>query len=317
MAAVWNFRILLLTLQHEITLVYMRSLPNFVYHITAIIVVLIWGCTFVNSKVLILHCMTPEEIFTVRFIIAYICIWTISPHKLFSDNWKDEGIMILLGLTGGSLYFVTENTALSLTYVNNVSFIVCTAPLITTILAIALFRDVHATWKIISASLLALVGVALVIFNGHFVLHLSPLGDTLALGAALCWAVYSLLLRGVSNRYGAVFITRKVFFYGLITMFPFFILKPWTFPLEQFKEPVIWGNLLFLGFVASFLCFFLWSWVTKNIGALKTANYVYINPISTVVVSAIFLNEPMTPMAIVGSVFILAGVFFANKQKNY
>lgn len=290
---------------------------NIIYHITAIIVVLIWGCTFVNSKILILHGMTPEEIFTVRFIIAYICIWFFSPRKLFSDNWKDELVMVLLGLTGGSLYFVTENTALSLTYVNNVAFIVCTAPLLTTLIAIAILKDVHATWKIISASLLALFGVALVIFNGHFVLHLSPFGDTLALAAALCWAVYSLLLRGVSNRYGAVIITRKVFFYGLITMLPFFAVKPWTFPLPRFAEPVIWGNLLFLGFVASFLCFFLWSWVTKNIGALKTANYVYINPISTVVVSAIFLNEPMTPMAIVGSLLILAGVFVANKQKNY
>lgn len=290
---------------------------NMVYHITAIIVVLIWGCTFVNSKELILNGMTPEEIFLVRFLIAYICIWFFSPRKLFSDSWQDEFRMLLLGLTGGSIYFVTENTALSLSYASNVSFIVCTAPLSTTLLAIAFFRDVHATWKIISASLLALFGMALVIFNGHFVLHLSPLGDALALCASLCWAVYSLLLRGFSDRYSAVFITRKVFFYGLITMLPFFAVKPWTFPLSKFSEPVIWGNLLFLGFIASFLCFFLWSWVTKKIGALKTANYVYLNPISTVVVSAIFLNEPMKPIAIVGSVLILAGVFIANKQKNY
>ena len=242
--------------------------------------------------------MTPEEIFTVRFI---------SPRKLFSDSLADEMRMLLLGLTGGSLYFVSENTAIGLTYVNNVSFIVCSAPLATTLLAIAIFKDVHATWKIISASLLSLLGVALVIFNGHFVLHLSPLGDFLALCACLCWAVYSLLLRGVSNRYGAVF-------YGLVTMFPFFVVKPWAFSLTKFTEPAVYGNLLFLGFVASFLCFFLWSWVTKKIGALKTANYVYINPISTVIISAIFLKEPMAPMAIAGSFFILTGVFIANRQ---
>lgn len=290
---------------------------NMIYHITAVITVLIWGSTFVSSKVLILHGMTPEEIFTVRFLIAYFCIWLFSPRRLFSDDWKDEARMVLLGITGGSVYFVTENNALSLSYVNNVSFIVCTAPLLTTLLAIALFRDVHATWKIITGSLLALLGVGMVIFNGHFVLHLSPLGDALALSASLCWAVYSLLLRGVSGRYGAVFITRKVFFYGLVTMIPFFIVKPWAFPLSHLTEPVVAGNLLFLGFVASFLCFFLWSWVTKKIGALKTANYVYINPISTVIVSAVFLHEKMAPIAVVGSLCILAGVFIANKQKNY
>ena len=290
---------------------------NIIYHITAIIVVLLWGCTFVNSKVLILHGMTPEEIFTVRFLIAYVCIWLFSPRRLFSDSLKDELWMVLLGLTGGSLYFVTENNALVLGFVNDVSFLVCTAPLLTTLIAIAVFRDVHVTWKILAASSFALIGVALVIFNGHFVLHISPLGDALALGASLCWAVYGVLLRGISSRYGAVFITRKVFFYGLITMIPIFAIKPWNFPLSSLKEPVIWGNLFFLGFVASFLCFFLWSWVTKKIGALKTANYVYLNPISTVVVSAIFLNEHMAPIAIIGSLFILAGVFVANKQKNY
>lgn len=288
---------------------------NIIYHITAVFVVLVWGCTFVNSKMLILHGMTPEEIFTVRFLIAYICIWLFSPHRLFADNRHDEFRMCLLGLTGGSVYFVTENTAIGITYVNNVSFIVCTAPLITTLLAIVLFKDVKATWTIIAASVIALCGVAMVIFNGHFVLHLNPLGDSLALCAALCWAIYSLLLRGFSKKYSAVFITRKVFFYGLVTMLPFFIVKPWTFPLSHFAQPVIWGNLLFLGFVASFLCFFLWSWVIKNIGAMRTTNYVYLNPVSTVVVSAIFLSEPMTPMAICGSVLILAGLYIANRQQ--
>ena len=283
----------------------------------AVVVALSWGCTFVNSKILILHGMSPEEIFTVRFIIAYLCIWIFTPRRLFADNLRDEARMALLGITGGSLYFVAENTAIGISYVNNVSFIVCTAPLATTLLAIAIFRDVHATWKIITASILAVIGVGMVIFNGRFVLHLNPLGDGLALCACLCWAVYSLLLRGVSKRYGAVFITRKVFFYGLLTMLPFFAVKPWTFPLAKFTDTAVWGNLLFLGLVASYICFLLWSWVTKKIGALKTTNYVYLNPISTVIVSAIFLDEPMKPMSFIGSLLILAGVFVANRQKNY
>lgn len=287
------------------------------YHLIAVVVALTWGCTFVNSKILILHGMSPEEIFTVRFIIAYLCIWIFTPRRLFADNLRDEARMALLGITGGSLYFVAENTAIGISYVNNVSFIVCTAPLATTLLAIAIFRDVHATWKIITASILAVIGVGMVIFNGRFVLHLNPLGDALALCACLCWAVYSLLLRGVSKRYGAVFITRKVFFYGLLTMLPFFAVKPWTFPLAKFTDTAVWGNLLFLGLVASYICFLLWSWVTKKIGALKTTNYVYLNPISTVIVSAIFLDEPMKPMSFIGSLLILAGVFVANRQKNY
>ena len=89
------------------------------YHIIALIVALTWGGTFINSKILILHGMSPAEIFVVRFLLAYICIWFISPKRLFCQNWKDELRMLLLGITGGSLYFVTENMAVGLTYVNN------------------------------------------------------------------------------------------------------------------------------------------------------------------------------------------------------
>lgn len=275
--------------------------------------VLIWGVTFVNSKVLLNHGLQAHEIFTLRFLLAYICIWTISPHKLFANSLKDELLMVLLGITGGSLYFVTENMAVKVGYVNNVSFIVCTAPLLTMILALMFVGEVKATRWLISGSIAAVIGVALVVFNGQIILKLDPLGDVLAFSAALCWAVYGLLLRKVRN-YSSVFVTRKVFFYGLITVLPCYLVHPWNFPLQGFVNPAVWGNLLFLGFVASFACFALWSWVSKKIGAIATSQYVYLNPISTVVASAIILHERMTWMAILGSTMILLGLYLANKK---
>ncbi|MGI6231916.1 MAG: DMT family transporter [Prevotella sp.] len=286
---------------------------HYFYHIIGIIVVLIWGTTFVNSKVLLLHGLEAHEVFTLRFLIAYICIWFISPHKLFSDNWHDELLMLVLGMTGGSLYFLSENWAVKISYVNNVSFIVCTAPLITTILAILFIKEVKATPLLIGGSLTALTGVALVIFNGRFVLRLNPAGDLLAMGASVSWAIYSLLMKKVANRYSAVFVTRKVFFYGLLTILPVYLIAPWDFPLSGLLQPAVWGNLIFLGFIASFVCFALWSLVIKKIGAMSASNYIYLNPVSTVVASAIFLDEPMTWIAYLGSALILGGVWLANK----
>jgi drug/metabolite transporter (DMT)-like permease len=260
-----------------------------------------------------MHGLTAHEIFTLRFLFAYICIWFISPRKLWADNWRDELWMLLLGVTGGSLYFVTENEAVKIDYVNNVSFIVCTAPLLTTLLALAFVRSVKATRPLILGSIAATLGVALVVFNGHFVLQLNPLGDLLAFCAALSWAFYSLLLKKLEH-YSVVFITRKVFFYGLITVLPMFIVHPWNFPLSGFLDPVVWGNLLFLGFVASFACFALWSMVSQRIGALSASNYIYLNPISTVIFSALVLDEPMTLLAYVGSALILLGVYISNKH---
>lgn len=282
------------------------------YHVVGALVVLIWGCTFVNSKVLLQHGLQAHEIFALRFLFAYLCIWFISPRRLWADSLRDELQLVLLGMTGGSLYFVTENEAVRIDYVNNVSFIVCTAPLLTTLLALALLRSVRATRPLVMGSVAATLGVALVVFNGHFLLKLNPLGDLLALSAALCWAVYSLLLRRLGG-YGAVFVTRKVFFYGLVTVLPLFAVRPWQFPLEGFVRPVVWGNLLFLGAVASFGCFVLWSLVSKKIGALHASNYIYLNPISTVVFSALVLGESMTWLACLGSALILLGVYWSNK----
>ena len=173
----------------------METKNNYIWHLTAVVVVGIWGLTFISTRVLIESGLTPQEIFLLRFLIAYIGIWFISPRKLLCNTWRDEGWMLLAGVTGGSLYFLTENTALEVTLTTNVAFIVCSTPLLTLLLYRLFFRSEKATWKLTAGSLLALMGVGLVIFNGNFVLKLSPLGDLLSLSAALCWAFYSLIMK--------------------------------------------------------------------------------------------------------------------------
>ena len=283
------------------------------WHLIAVGAVAVWGTTFVNTKVLYNSGLTPSEIFFLRFLIAYVAIWFISPRKLFADSWRDEGLMLLLGITGGSLFFVAENSAVGLTYVNNVSFITSTSPLITVILGIVFVKSIKATWTLITGSLIALLGVGIVIFNGSFILHLNPWGDLLALLTAVCWAVYSLLMKAVSSKYSAVFITRKIFFYGLVTVLPMFLIDPWTATFSMLMTPKVVLNLLFLGLIASFLCFALWTVVIARLGVMTASNYQYLNPITTVVASAIFLSEPMTAIAYMGSALILIGVTVSNK----
>ena len=292
----------------------MKRERTFIYHLIAILVVILWGTTFISSKVLLQQGLDAHEFFFVRFLIAYACIWTISPHKLFADTFRDECLLLLLGVTGGTLYFITENIALKYTLVNNVSFIVCSSPLLATLIALCIYRGMKATPMLIGGSIVALIGVGLVIFNGHFVLNLNPIGDTLALTASLSWAVYSLLLKKLSDRYRSVFITRKVFFYGLLTVLPLFVVRPWNFPVSGFFRPQVLFNFLFLGLIASFICFAVWSYIIKKLGALRATNYIYLNPISTMIASAVFLSEPMTVISFLGCFLILSGVFLAGKN---
>ena len=170
------------------------------FHLTAILIVGIWGLTFISTKLLIGCGMTPQEIFLLRFSVAYIGIWFLSRRKWWADTWRDELWLLLGGVTGGSFYFLTENTALEYTLATNVSFLVCTTPLLTTLLSGVFFRKEKVTRALVVGSLTALAGVALVVCNGHFVLRLSPAGDLLSLLASLSWAFYSLIMRRMSDR---------------------------------------------------------------------------------------------------------------------
>ena len=292
----------------------MHTTKNYIYHLIAILTVGIWGLTFISTKVLIEHGLSPQEIFLLRFLMAYLGIWFISPRKLFADNWKDELWLLWGGVTGGSFYFFTENTALEITLATNVAFIVCTAPLLTTILSLLIYKKEKATAGLLGGSLLALVGVALVVYNGHFILKISPLGDFLTLLAAFSWAFYSLIMKKMSGRYRTTFITRKIFFYGILTILPAFILHPWQFSLSGLWQPAVWMNLLFLGVLASLVCFVVWNIILKQLGTVRASNYIYLNPLFTLIGSAVLLDEQFTVMSLMGAMLILGGVYWAGKR---
>lgn len=88
---------------------------NLLYHLVAFITVAIWGTTFVSTKVLMLNGLSPAQIFTLRFSIAYILMLMVNHKKMFADSWKDEFKLAMLGITGGSLYFLSENEAMNYT----------------------------------------------------------------------------------------------------------------------------------------------------------------------------------------------------------
>ena len=98
---------------------------KYVYHLIAFLVVAIWGSTFVVTKLLLLAGLSPAMIFTLRFIIAYALLLGLAafrrPFRWFAKSWKDELIMLGLGLTGGSLYFLAENAAMLYTTATNTS----------------------------------------------------------------------------------------------------------------------------------------------------------------------------------------------------
>ena len=290
------------------------------YHLVAFLVVAVWGVTFVFTKLLLIAGLTAAQIFVLRFIVAYLLLFAYSAtrrtFRLFSSSWRDELLMVALGIVGGSLYFLTENSAMIYTTTTNTSLIVCLCPLFAALLIALFYRSQRLHGIQIVGTVLAAVGVVIVVLNGHFVLHLSPWGDTLAFAACLCWAFYSLLMIPASQRYDTVFITRKVFFYGLLSMAPYFLVYPELPPLSVVLRPDILSNLLFLGCVASMLCFLAWNWVIRKLGAVVVTNYVYFNPVTTVLFAWLILSERITIFFLIGTILILAGMYLCGRKQS-
>ena len=291
------------------------------HHIVAFLVVAIWGSTFVYTKLLLLNGLSPAQIFTLRFTIAYVLLLAFDlitkrdAFRVKCRTWRDELRMMGLGVSGGSLYFLTENEAMNHTTTTNTSLIVCLCPIFATALISLFYKSERLRPVQMAGTLLAAVGVTVVVLNGRFVLHLSPLGDALAFSACLCWAVYSLLMISANQRYDTVFITRKVFFYGLLSMIPYYLLIPGFPPVSLVFRPDILANLLFLGCVASMLCFLAWNWVMKKLGAVAATNYVYFNPVTTILFAWLILSEQITVYFIIGSILILLGMYLADRKK--
>ena len=277
-------------------------------------VVAVWGETFVSSKVLLNAGLMPADIFLYRFTIAYLGMIAMSHRRMWMKSLKHELLIAICGIAGGSMYFLTENMALRYSTASNVAILVGTTPLVTAILLACCYKEERMSRRQVVGSLIALLGMILVVLNGQLVLHLNPRGDVLALCASALWGVYSLILKVVSPRYDAVFITRKVFGYGLITILPWFALvEPLAVDSALLMQPVIWGNLLWLGLVASLGCYLAWNWVLPRVGVVRSTNILYTQSAFTMAIAAIVLGERITWMAVAGVLVLIAGMAFMRR----
>lgn len=281
-------------------------------HYTALLTELIWGTTFISTKVL-LSDFLPIEILFFRFLLGYFALWVISPHILRVKEKREEISFALAGLTGACLYYLLENIALTYTLATNVAIIVSVAPFFTAVLSHVLSKERERISPFFFIGfLIAFLGILLINLNGSR-MNLNPKGDILALVAAFIWALYSILCRKINSYgYNVVQSTRRTFFYGLLFMIPIFIASGASFNLTGFKDFKNLFNLVFLGLGASAISFVTWNYSVKRLGAIKTSVYIYLIPVVTIVFSAIFLSEPITPMIGAGTVMTLSGLIVSE-----
>jgi drug/metabolite transporter (DMT)-like permease len=283
-------------------------------HLFAVVTILVWGTTFISTK-LLLKSILPIEILFLRFVIGFIVLLFVFPHRLIIKERKQELYFAAAGLSGITLYYLLENIALTYTLASNVGVIISIAPFFTAIFAHLFLDGEQLKPKFFAGFIVALAGVFLISFNGYDTLKLNPMGDVLAILAAIVWAAYSVLTKKISNfHHNTIQTTRRIFFYGLIFMIPALFIFDYNPNMSTLMEPINLINILFLGLCASALCFVTWNSAVKILGAVKTSIYIYMVPVITVVTSIIVLREKLTGIAFAGIVLTLIGLYISEKR---
>lgn len=288
---------------------------NTIGHLLSLFTVLIWGTTFISTKVLLID-FQPVEILFFRFIIGLAALSIACPHRFKAKDKKHEIYFAFAGLSGITLYFLFENIALTYTLASNVGVIVSAAPIFTAILTYFFMKEEKLRLHFFIGFVIAMAGVSLISFNGSR-LQLNPAGDILALLAAVVWAVYSLLIKKIGGfGYSIIQATKHTFGYGILFMIPALFLLDFKIGPERFADPVNLFNILYLGLGASALCFATWNYAVKILGAIKTSVYIYMVPLVTVIMSIVILHEEITPMAVSGIFLILIGLVISEGRRK-
>ena len=290
--------------------------PSLRGHLSALFCIVVWGSTFIASKVL-LTTFSAVELIVIRFSVGVAALALARPRRLRTTGLRQEAVFAAAGLTGVTLYFLLENTALTYTLAANVGIIIAAAPLFTGLLSSLLSGGQEKPGRrFFLGFALAITGIAVISLNGR-ALRLNPLGDLLTVGAALSWAVYTLLLRRISRfGYDSILCTRRIFGWGLVfivLVLPFAGFSP---DLSALFQPRFLLLFLYLGVCACALCYFLWNAAILRLGPVRTNTWLYLSPVVTLLFSVLLLHEPVTPQALLGILLILSGLILSQRQQG-
>lgn len=296
-------------------------------YILAAFCILVWGVSFICTKYL-LRTFSSLEILILRFVTGYIAFCIISPKPLKTSGIKEELLFMGAGLCGITIYQFVENIAIYFTAANNVSIIVSTCPMFTAIIAAIFLHEKTITKNFVLGFVIAMTGIVLVTLNGSSEFSLSPKGDLLALGSAICWGFYSLFVSKINSLgHGNFASTRRIFFWALIFMIPLAVYglvfggKSTSINFCPAENTARWSdwknilNLVILGVFASSLAFVAWNKTCKALGTVKTTAAIYMVCVVTIIFSFIFLGEKISLAGLFGTFLTILGLFISEKKR--
>ena len=162
-----------------------------------------------------------------------------------------------------------------------------------------------------------MVGVLAVVSKGDLstiaIGNFGTYGDFLILMSAINWAVVSILSRRGLKNHPSTLLTFWMMTIGwLITSAAFFANKNYV-EIPQL-DPRGWIAMLYLGIFTTGFAYIAWFDALSQLPAAQTGAFLFVEPLVSMVVAAIVLNEQITPVSVVGGAVILFGIWLVNRQ---
>jgi drug/metabolite transporter (DMT)-like permease len=283
-----------------------------------LVAIVLWGVSFVATKAALRE-LAPVELIFGRVVLGatvLLALLAARGERLAASPraWAD---LALLGLVGVAGHLLLQAWALTMTSAVNTGWLIGLIPIWSAILA-ALFLGERLGGRAFLGFVLGFGGALLVVTRGRFdgsTLALpSTKGDLLVLVSTVNWAVYTILGRRILPRLGgARLATAGAFVAGAAMLAPIFFL---TSGLSTFAHlsATGWLSLLFLGIGCSGLGYLLWYGALERLEAGQVAVFLYLEPLVTLAAAALWLDEPIGAITVLGGLVVLVGVSLVQRR---
>ena len=219
---------------------------------------------------------------------------------------SDVRLVVLCGFVGIFLNQLTFTYAVDYTAAANVALILAAAPAFAAVFAVMLgherVRPAH--WLALGVSL---IGVGLVVVGGSDLAGFSLRGDLLAVGAALTWAAYTVMLRPLLGRYSAIRISALVILVGAVIMAPVTVVQVANQDFDSLRR-LDWAAWLYSTIGPLLVTNWLYFRALHRVGAARATLYMYLQPFLGAVFAAWLLGEKLVAVQLIGGAVIVGGV---------
>lgn len=285
-------------------------------HILLLVAVVIWGWTFVATKILVAE-IGPVELLALRLAIGIPVLGAVLfarriPLRLDREDLRS----VLLGGALITTHFLVQITGLQTTTATNTAWIITVTPLVLAVLSVVLLGE-HVGRNAVMGIAVATLGILLLVSRGRLadLGWIRSTGDWLALASAFTWAFYTVATRQLVARRDPLLVTFTILSVAALLVLPLFAAVG---DMESVGaiSPRALVALLYLAIPGLALGHWFWQEGVAKLGGTRSGFYLYLEPLSTVALAVPLLGEPFGPVAALGGALVLTGVFVGQRESR-